>query len=79
MSLGIMILTLVTIGILALAMAYTLVLTKSQKKAKGNLDSKILEGVQERPYIRNPIFLTYLIFFALVLVTIIFFTMDLQQ
>ncbi|MBT2756196.1 hypothetical protein J7E71_09545 [Mesobacillus foraminis] len=76
MSLGIMILTLVTIGILALAMAYTLVLTKSQKKAKGNLDGKILEGVQERPYARNPIFLAFLIFSALVLLIITFFSMN---
>lgn len=76
MSLAIMILTLVTIGILTAAMAYTLVLTRNQRKAKGNLDGKILEGVQERPYIRNPVFLTYLLFFALVLVTILFFTMN---
>lgn len=58
--------------ILALALVYTIYLTKQQKAVEGQIDSKIPKAVQEHVYLRNPVFLSYVLFFALVLLTIIF-------
>ena len=66
------ILLVIAIGILAIALVYTWMLARDQRVVKGNLDSKITSAVQEHPYIRNPIFLAYVLFFLLVLLLIIF-------
>lgn len=60
------------IGVLVFALRYTWSLAKSQKNVKGDLDSEIPGPVQRHAYINNPIFLTYLIFFLLLILTIIF-------
>jgi ammonia channel protein AmtB len=72
LSLLMTILLVAAIGILVIAFGYTWSLAKNQKNVKGELDSEIPEGVQKSPYIRNPIFLTYILFFLLLILTIIF-------
>lgn len=66
------ILLVAAIGVLVFAFRYTWSLAKSQKNVKGELDSEIPGPVQRHAYISNPIFLTYLIFFLLLILTIIF-------
>lgn len=66
------ILLIVAMGIIAFSLVYTLHLAKVQKVIKGELDSKIPQSVQEHPFIGNPIFLTYALFFALVLLIVAF-------
>ena len=66
------ILLVIAMGILAIALLYTWILAKGQRAVKGSLDSKIPSAVQEHPYIRNPVFLSYVLFFLLVLLLIIF-------
>jgi NADH:ubiquinone oxidoreductase subunit 6 (subunit J) len=64
----------IAMAILAVSLIYTMVLAKSQKALKSELDTKIPHAVQEHAYIRNPVFLTYAIFFALLILTIVFFS-----
>ncbi|MDE3838342.1 hypothetical protein C0966_02945 [Bacillus methanolicus] len=71
MSLFMTILLVAAIGVLVFAFRYTWSLAKDQKN-KGELDSEIPGPVQRHAYINNPIFLTYLIFFLLLILTIIF-------
>jgi len=63
----------VAMAILAVSLIYTMVLARSQKALKSQFDTKIPHAVQEHAYKKNPVFLTYLIFFALVLLIIVFF------
>jgi hypothetical protein len=72
MSMFTTVLLFIAMGILAVSLFYTWTLAKGQK-ARGNIDSKIPTAVQDHAYIRNPVFLTYGIFFALVILVIIFF------
>ncbi|MFB6465720.1 hypothetical protein ACE38V_02755 [Cytobacillus sp. Hz8] len=72
MSTYTMILLLICLGILFISFIYTLLLMKEQKSIKGNMDGQISEQVQDHPYIRNPIFVAYAIFFALLILTIVF-------
>ncbi|AGK52890.1 hypothetical protein [Bacillus sp. 1NLA3E] len=60
-------------AILALSFIYTLILAKGQKVLKSELDTKIPHQVQNHAYFRNPIFLTYAIFFVLIILIVIFF------
>lgn len=60
-------------GILALSLIYTLMIAKGQRVLKSELDTKIPNPVQNHPYLRNPIFLTYAIFFVLVILIVLFF------
>ncbi|NMD71906.1 hypothetical protein HHO41_16525 [Bacillus sp. DNRA2] len=63
----------VAMAILAVSLIYTFLLGREQKALKGELDSKIPHPVQEHVYTRNPVFLTYALFFALVILLIVFF------
>lgn len=60
------------IAILAVSAIYTLVLGRQQKVVEGNLDTQIEKHVQKHAYIKNPIFLAYGIFFALLLFIVFF-------
>ncbi|MGJ7923142.1 hypothetical protein [Neobacillus sp. LXY-4] len=60
-------------AILALSLIYTMILARGQKALKGELDTKIPHSVQEHAYIRNPVFLTYAIFFVLIILIIVYF------
>ncbi|WP_147531777.1 hypothetical protein [Bacillus marasmi] len=63
----------VAMAILAVSLIYTFMLGRQQKALKSEMDSKIPHPVQDHIYMRNPVFLTYAIFFALVLLIIVFF------
>ncbi|MBL4952507.1 hypothetical protein RCG24_09090 [Neobacillus sp. OS1-32] len=60
------------VGILAYSLIYTLVVGRQHKVAEGDFDSPIADHVQKNVYIKNPIFLAYGIFFALLLFIILF-------
>ncbi|WML49423.1 hypothetical protein RCG23_05230 [Neobacillus sp. PS3-34] len=64
--------SILVLGILAVSLLYTWYLTRQQKVVEGELDSKIEKPVQQHAYLRNPIFLSYGVFFALVLLIILF-------
>lgn len=66
------ILLMIAMGILAVSLVYTWIIAKGQKELKGSIDAKIPSAVQEHAYARNPVFLTYAIFFALVILIIVF-------
>jgi hypothetical protein len=67
------VLSIAIIGILAVSLIITWSVTRQQKMVNGNFDTKIAEPFQKNIYTRNPIFLSYGIFFALVLFIILFF------
>jgi hypothetical protein len=72
MNLFVNILAIAIFGILAVSLLYTLSVAKGQKAVEGNMDHKIAKPIQENVYTRNPIFLAYGIFFALLLFIILF-------
>lgn len=65
-------LMIVVAGIVAYSLYYTLVIVRSQKVAK-EFDAPIDEKVQEHPYLRNPIFIAYIVFAVIVVGIIIYF------
>lgn len=72
MSTYMMLLTALVIVILVFALGYTIAVSRTQKRIKGELDTAIPGRVQEGIYQRNPVFLSYIAFAALVLLLIIF-------
>lgn len=72
MGLFINILGFIIIGILAISAIYTLVVGRQQKVVEGDMDTQIEKHVQKHAYIKNPIFLAYGIFFALLLFIVLF-------
>ncbi|WP_462409096.1 hypothetical protein [Neobacillus sp. Marseille-QA0830] len=60
-------LAIVIAGILAIALVFTLVSSRQHKTADGNMDTQIAKPIQKNVYIKNPVFVAYGIFFALVL------------
>lgn len=59
-------------AILAVSLIYTLALGRQQKVVQGEMDTQIAKPIQKNVYVKNPIFLSYGIFFALVLFVILF-------
>jgi hypothetical protein len=47
----------------AVGLIYTYVVMKNQKYLQSELDTKLNERVQAHPYIRNPIFIAYVLGF----------------
>jgi hypothetical protein len=72
MNLFVNALSIVIVGILAVSLVYTLVVARKQKAVEGEMDTTIPKPVQKHIYRSNPIFLSYGIFFALVLFIILF-------
>ncbi|MGX6442122.1 hypothetical protein ACWM35_02655 [Neobacillus sp. K501] len=72
MNLLVNVLSIVIFGILAVSLISTWSLARKQKAVEGEIDTQIPKHVQEHVYMRNPIFLAYIIFFALVLFIILF-------
>ncbi|PLR75826.1 hypothetical protein CU633_18850 [Bacillus sp. V3-13] len=72
MSLFMTILMTIGIGLIIFAGTYTYSLAKAQKNSKDGLDTPLPRPVQRHVYIRNPIFLSYLIFFGLLILTIVY-------
>jgi Ca2+/Na+ antiporter len=66
------ILLVIAIGVLTIALVYTWRLAKNQKAVKENLDTKIPMTVKEHPYLRNPIFIAFALFFVLLLLYILY-------
>ncbi|MBS4212022.1 MULTISPECIES: type II secretion system protein [Neobacillus] len=60
------------VGILAVSLIYTLALGRQQKAVEGEFDTQLDKGIQKNVYVKNPIFLSYGIFFALTLFIILF-------
>ncbi|MCS0672872.1 hypothetical protein [Cytobacillus firmus] len=75
MSMYTLIILLIGVGILGYSLVYTLFVAKERKSVKGDIDAELPDNVQKHAYIRNPIFLTYVIFFGIVLVMIIYFAL----
>lgn len=73
MSLYILMLLLAGMGVLIAALFYTWILGMRQKKLKGNLDSQVPGSVQGHAYIRNPVFLTYIIVLSIALLFVVYF------
>lgn len=76
MNLFEMVIAALIFGILALSLIYTLVLGRRQKAVQGELDTQIAQPIQKNVYVKNPVFLSYGIFFALVLFIILFLAMS---
>jgi hypothetical protein len=72
MNLFVNILSIAIFGILAVSLIITWVVGRQQKVVEGDFDTKIAKTVQKNVYTRNPIFLSYGIFFALLLFIILF-------
>lgn len=60
-------------GVVIVSLFYTWGIARAQKKRAGNLDSSIPGEVKEHAYIRNPIFLTYIIVLTIALLFIAYF------
>lgn len=70
-------LTLVAAVVLSAGLLYTLRVARRQRY-QGEYDAEISEKIQDHPVIRNPVFLAYLLFFALVLSLIVYVTISSQ-
>ncbi|WP_240189927.1 MULTISPECIES: hypothetical protein [Bacillaceae] len=77
MSSFVLILMLISAGLLILSLLYTFKVARQQKALKNELDTDLPDKVQEHPYTKNPIFLTYLIAAVLVILFIIYKAIDL--
>ncbi|WP_210366347.1 hypothetical protein [Bacillus sp. REN3] len=60
-------------GVVVISLFYTWSIAKEQKKRTSNLDSSIPAEVKEHAYIRNPVFLTYIIVISIALLFIVYF------
>ncbi|MGM7720135.1 hypothetical protein [uncultured Metabacillus sp.] len=67
-----MILGIIALLILAASLIYTIKVGRLVGARKSNMDTQINEKVQEHPYMRNPVFLTYVIFGILALAFIFY-------
>lgn len=74
LSTFIWILMILVIGIVLVSLVYTLTIGKTQKALKGEYDTQIDEKVQNHPYLRNPVFLAFVLFFILVLGYILYWS-----
>ncbi|MDZ5470599.1 hypothetical protein SM124_02435 [Bacillus sp. 31A1R] len=72
MSMYMTILLIISMGILLFSLGYTLSIARAQRAVKGTQDTAIPDKVKDHAYIRNPVFLTYLICFALLALIITF-------
>jgi len=72
MNLFEMTIAILIVAILAISLIYTLAAGRQEKVADGEIDSQIAKPIQKNVYTKNPIFLSYGIFFTLVLFIIFF-------
>ncbi|KAB2335237.1 hypothetical protein [Bacillus mesophilum] len=77
MSTFILILLGISIGILGYGLVSTMMLTKQKAQNSGN-DGSIPDEVKKRPYLRNPIFLTYMIAAAITIILIAYYAFSLN-
>ncbi|MBM7586639.1 hypothetical protein JOC86_003191 [Bacillus pakistanensis] len=76
MSTFVIILSFLAIGIAVFAIVYTLMIGRQQKVLKGELDTDIPDQVKEHAFIRNPIFLSFLIASVLILLYILYWVIN---
>ncbi|WP_108670146.1 hypothetical protein [Peribacillus acanthi] len=72
MSLFIWVLALILSIVGLFGIMYTVSLGKSRNALRGEFDTHIDEKVQEHPYMRNPIFLTYVLFVGILLIYVLY-------
>ncbi|AZU61350.1 hypothetical protein [Neobacillus mesonae] len=72
MNLFEMTIAILIVAILAFSLFYTLVVGRQHKAVQGGVDKQIPDHVQKNVYAKNPVFLAYGIFFALLLFIIFF-------
>ena len=73
MSQGFFYLALLALILLGISFVYTWNVGREQRLAKNENDSEIPKRVQERPYLSNPVLLSYLLFAVFLLLIIIFY------
>lgn len=78
MNMLINVLSILIIGILAVALISTWYLGRQQKVIDGEIDTKIAKPIQEHVYLKNPVFFSYGLFFALLLFIILFIAISLR-
>lgn len=61
-------------GIVGYSLYYTLVIAKTQKAAK-EIDAPIDEKVQQHPYLRNPIFIAYIVMLVVLVGFVIYYAL----
>lgn len=75
MSMYMMIILLIGAGILVYSLVYTLFVAKERKAVRGDIDTELPDNVQKHAYLRNPVFLTYVIFFLILIPMVIYFSL----
>ena len=76
MSIPMMTLTVICGVICLFSLGYTLAVARGQKELKGEVDTSIPQKVKGGVYTRNPVFIGYLLFFLLLILTITFFMLS---
>ncbi len=72
------VLSVLALLILVIGFFYTMKITKNTKYQSDGLDTEINEKVQDHPYIRNPIFLAYLVAATLIIAFIVYYALTSQ-
>ncbi|WP_066058061.1 hypothetical protein [Robertmurraya korlensis] len=76
MSTYMSILLFISMGVLVFSLGYTLAVTRRPKQLKPEADTPLPEKVQSHIYLRNPVFLSYGIFFVLLILIILFYNLS---
>ncbi|MCQ6279832.1 hypothetical protein [Bacillus sp. EB600] len=76
MNMFINVLSILIIGILAVSLIATWYLARQQKVIDGDIDTQLAKPIQEHAFLKNPIFFSYGLFFALVLFIILFIAIN---
>lgn len=72
MNMMINVLSILIIGILAISLISTLVIARQQKVIDGELDTKVAKPIQDHIHLKNPVFFSYFLFFALLFFIILY-------
>ncbi len=72
MNMFINVISILIIAILAVSLISTWYVARQQKVVEGDIDTKLAKPIQEHVYLKNPIFFSYGLFFALLLFIVLF-------
>ncbi|MBT2687829.1 hypothetical protein J7I93_06530 [Bacillus sp. ISL-47] len=75
MSMYMLIIVFICMGILVYSLVYTLFVAKERKAVRGDIDTELPDKVQKHAYLRNPVMLTYVIFFLILIPMVIYFSL----
>jgi hypothetical protein len=70
------VLSILIVGILAVSLISTWYLARQQKVMDGDIDTKLAKPIQEHVYLKNPVFFSYGLFFALLLFIVLFIAIN---